>query len=237
MAKRAKKPLEAVNGRYFALPHAVLDSEAWIACSPHAKALLLELCRQHTGSNNGRLHLSRAWLALKGWSRPATVNKLRDELVRLRLILQTRHGGLNNGAHWFALTRLQVTNFTDLNIAPRDYHPGLYLLAPLPTSEKEKKGCTAYVRAKPATRTPYVRDEEGARTPSVREKALFDDSARTPYVHNEYNQYPAPENADPWMAGYDEVAHASNTPGLCHEHHQLKSEQERLSERARNDGQ
>ena len=150
MAKRSKKPLEAAQGRYFALPHAVLDSEAWIACSPHAKALLMELCRQHTGSNNGRIHLCRSWLGLRGWSRPATVNKLRHELIRRRLVLQTRHGGLNNGAHWFALTWLPVTNFIDLDITARDYHPGLYLLPPLPMSMKEKKGCTPHVRAKAA---------------------------------------------------------------------------------------
>jgi hypothetical protein len=202
-SKSRKKPPEAAQGRYFALPHAVLDSQAWIDCSPSAKGLLLELCRQHTGSNNGHLHLSRAWLAPRGWSRPATVNKLRDELLSLRLILQTRHGGLNNGSHWFALTWLQVTNFADLNITPRDYHPGLYLLAPLQKRVKEKKGCTPYVRAEAVTRTAYVREEEGARTAHVREKAVLSDSARTPYVHNEYIPIPIPENIDPWLAGND----------------------------------
>ncbi len=160
---------------------------------------------QHTGANNGRLHLSRTWLAPRGWSRPATVNKLRDELLSLRLILQTRHGGLNNGAHWFALTWLQVTNFVELDITQRDYYPGLYLLAPLPKREKEKKACTPHVRAKAATRTPHVREEERARTPHVREKALLSDSARTPHVHNEYNQYLTPQSVDPWLVGYDEA--------------------------------
>lgn len=193
--KRSKKPLEAAHGRYFALPHAVLDSEAWIASSPHAKALLMELCRQHTGSNNGRLHLSRAWLAPRGWGRPATVNKLRDELLRVRLILQTRHGGLNNGAHWFALTWLHVTNFVDLDITAQTYHPGLYLLAPLSQKHKEEqKGCTPHVRAKAATRTPHVHEEKGPRTPHVREKAVFKNSTRTPHVHNEYRPIPTVEN-------------------------------------------
>ena len=192
--KKRQKPPEAAQGRYFALPHAVLDSTAWIDCSPHAKALLLELCRQHTGSNNGHLHLCREWLASRGWRRPATVNKLRDELLSLRLILQTRHGGLNNGPHWFALTWLQITDFVDLNITPRDYHPGLYLLAPLPKRVKEKKGCTPHVRAKAATRTPHVREKERARTPHVRENALLSDSPRTPHVHNEYIPIPIPAN-------------------------------------------
>lgn len=198
MAKRSKKPLEATAGAYFALPHSVLDSKAWIDCSPPAKALLLELCRQHNGRNNGHFHLSRVWLAPRGWSRPATVNKLRDELLSLRLILQTRHGGLNNGAHWFALTWLPITDFTDLNIGPRDYHPGAYHLPPIPKKhKKEKKGCTPYVREESVTRTPYVHGEEGSRTPYVRKTASFEGSARTPYVHNVYNQYyPQQSTAD-----------------------------------------
>ena len=108
MAKRSKRPPEAPSGPFFALPHSVLDSGAWIACSPAAKALLMELCRQHNGRNNGHLHLSRTWLAPRGWGRPATVNKLRNELISMRLIIQTRHGGLNNGSHWFALTWLPI---------------------------------------------------------------------------------------------------------------------------------
>lgn len=205
-SKKRQKPPEAAQGRYFALPHSVLDSQAWIDCSPHGKALLLELCRQHTGINNGHLHLSRVWLAPRGWSRPATVNKLRDELLSLRLILQTRHGGLNNGSHWFALTWLPITNYADLNITPREYHQGLYLLTPLPKRLKEKKGCTPHVRAKAATRTPHVRDEDKARTPHVREKALLTDSARTPHVHNEYIPIPPPEGVVPWVQEYDSAS-------------------------------
>lgn len=200
MAKSAKKPLEAAKGRYFAFPHTVLDSQAWIDCSPPAKALLMELCRQHTGVNNGRLHLSRAWLAPRGWARPLTVNKLRDELIRLRLILKTRHGGLNDGAHWFALTWLQITNYEgfnnypELDITPQTFHPGAYLLAPLKMIPKEKKTCTPHVRAKAATRTPHVREEEAPRTPHVREKAVLSGTARTPHVHNEYIPIPNASN-------------------------------------------
>ena len=177
--KRAKKPLEAAQGRYFALPHALLDSQAWIDCSPPAKALLMELCRQHTGINNGHLHLSRAWLAPRGWKRPTTVNKLRDELIRLQLLIQTRHGGLNNGSHWFALTWLHVTNFIGLDISAQTYHPGAYLLSPLPKPDKEKNTRTPYVRAKAATRTAHVRATPSPRTAHVREKPHLDDSART----------------------------------------------------------
>jgi hypothetical protein len=97
---------------------------------------------------------------------------------------------LNNGSHWFALTWLPIDNFVDLDITSRDYHPGAYHLPPVPQQhKKEKKARTPYVRDEAVTRTPYVREEEEARTPSVRETASFEGSARTPYVHNVYNQY------------------------------------------------
>ncbi|SFU77718.1 hypothetical protein [Nitrosospira multiformis] len=187
MAKRSKKQPEAPSGSFFALPHNILDSDAWKRCSPPARALLMELCRQHNGRNNGHLHLSRSWLGPRGWARPATVNKLRDELISMRLIVQTRHGGLNNGSHWFALTWLPIANFADLDLTSHDYHPGAYLLAPIPQQHKKEK----------KARTPYVREESVTRTPYVRKTASFEGSARTPYVHNVYNQYyPQQSTAD-----------------------------------------
>lgn len=191
MAK-SKKPLEAAQGRYFAIPHALLDSDAWKRTSPTARALLLELCRQHTGSNNGALHLARAWVEARGWSRPATVRKLADELLQNRLIVQTRSGGLNNGAHQYALTWLPITNFVGLKITSREYAPGAYLLPPLPppVRERKQKGRTPYVLDKPNSRTPSVLDDTLPRTPSVRETVVLGASPRTPSVHNEYNQSP-----------------------------------------------
>ncbi|SHM20013.1 hypothetical protein SAMN05216428_1174 [Nitrosospira sp. Nsp11] len=190
MAKRSKKRPEAPSGGFFALPYNILDSDAWKRCSPPARALLMELCRQHNGLNNGHLHLSRSWLESRGWNRPATVRKLRDELAQNRLILQTRHGGLNNGSHWFALTWLAISNFAELDITSRDYHPGAYLLSPLSKEHKtEKKGWTPHVLDKASARTPHVRGDVSPRTPHVRENPLFDDPPRTPHVHNVYNQY------------------------------------------------
>jgi hypothetical protein len=189
MAK-PKKPLEAPGGRFFALPHAVLDSEAWRGCSAPARALLMEVCRQHTGSNNGHLHLARTWMESRGWNRPATVIKLRHELERRRLLVQTRHGGLNNGAHRFALTWLPVSNFTGLDITARDYHPGAYLLAPMPEPDKKQNARTPHVLEKQSTRTPHVLAAKRPRTPHVRKKAISETSPRTPHVHNEYIPIP-----------------------------------------------
>ena len=132
------------------MPWAVLDSAAWQSCSPPARALLLELARQHNGRNNGHLHLARAWLAGRGWRRPATVRKLREELIRNRLIVKTRDGGLNNGSHLFAVTWHGISDFTGLDMSPKDYQRGGHLLPPLPAehSRETKNSRTAYVLEK-----------------------------------------------------------------------------------------
>lgn len=203
---RTRKPPEAAPGRYFALPHVVLDSDAWKRTSPAARALLLELCRQHSGSNNGALHLARAWVEERGWNRPATVRKLVDELLANRLVIQTRHGGLRNGSHQFALSWLPITSFAGLDISSRDYAPGAYLLPPISTGKqpmKKQNGRTPHVLGKALARTPHVLEGEAPRTPHVRETGVFVESPRTPYVHNEYYQStPAgihtPANPDPW---------------------------------------
>lgn len=124
MVKRRNAPAEAVSGRYAPIPHSLLDSPAFQACGHMAKALLLELVRQHNGSDNGHLRLSRTWLAARGWKCVASIASARDELLRNRLIVQTRHGGLRNGSHCYALTWLAVTNYAGLDIGPQDYYPG-----------------------------------------------------------------------------------------------------------------
>ena len=183
---KAKKPLEAPDGRYFALPHAVLDSDAWRGCSPPARALLMELCRQHTGSNNGQLHLARSWIEGRGWKKSgATVRALRDELIRRRLIVKTRDGGLNNGPHRFALTWLRITDWQRLEITQRDYYPGAYLLPPIEAPAEKQNARTPHVLGKAAARTPHVLEVEPPRTPHVREMGILGKSPRTPHVHNE----------------------------------------------------
>jgi hypothetical protein len=183
MSARTKRAPERPSGQFVALPHSVIDSAAWKACSGPARALLIDLCRQVNGHNNGHLHLARSWIEARGWTRPATVKRLRDELIRYRLIVQTRHGGLNNGAHQYAVTWLPISDWRELDMPRQDYHPGAYQLAPLEVS-KEKKPRTPYVLAKAPTRTPCVLEAESPRTPCVRETALLDPLPRTPCVHN-----------------------------------------------------
>lgn len=137
MAKH-KKPPEAVRGAYSLIPRDVLDSPAYIGATPAARALLIELSRQHTGYNNGRLHLTHVWLSNRGWKSKSLVEKARDELLSRQLIRQTKQGGLNFGPTWFALTWLTISNFQGLDIGPSQYHPGAWMFCQTPPTERRR---------------------------------------------------------------------------------------------------
>lgn len=135
---RIKKPPEAVNGAYTAVPHRVLDSPAFIGASDRAKSLLLALMRQHNGSNNGRFQLTDKWLAKRGWPSAGLNLKARAELIERDLIVQTKWGGLNMGPNWFALTWLPISNFVGLDIAASNYHQGAWAECKLEATARRK---------------------------------------------------------------------------------------------------
>lgn len=149
--KRQKRPVEGIGGLYGAIPHAVMDSIAFKGASYPTKALLFELMRQHSGNNNGHLHLSFGWLKRRGWKSRDVIQRARDELIQRGLLIQTRQGGLNIGANRYAVTWLKITNFVGLEIQGKDYHPGAWsFLDTLPiakqnasTSPPAGKGNTA----------------------------------------------------------------------------------------------
>lgn len=119
-----KRPQEAVSGSYTPIPHAVLDSVAFVGASIRAKAMLFELLRQHSGRNNGRLQLSERWLKARGWNSSDQVQKAKAELTERGLALKTRQGGRSIGPDWFALTWVPISNYADLDIKPGSFYPG-----------------------------------------------------------------------------------------------------------------
>jgi hypothetical protein len=125
MSKR-KKPLEAVEGLYCAVPHAVLDSVAFMGAGHTARSLLFDLFRQHNSRNNGHMQLANPWLRKRGWTSNDVVHRAKLELIERGLIIQTRQGGLNAGANLYALTWLAITNFVGLDIRSKDFHPGAW---------------------------------------------------------------------------------------------------------------
>ena len=151
--KKQKRPLESISGRYGAIPHGVLDSNAFQGLNYPAKALLFDLMRQHSGSNNGHLHLSFAWLAVRGWKSRDVIQRARAELIARGLLIQTRQGGLNIGASRFAVTWLHITNFVGLDIEGKHYHPGAWsLMDPMPIAHKNANAVPLNGKGTPASR-------------------------------------------------------------------------------------
>lgn len=139
MARKLKtcRP-ESISGGYSAIPWAVQDSNSFKGASDKAKALLFALMRQHSGNNNGHLHLAKKWLYNQGWTCHENNSKARNELIERGLIVQTKWGGLNMGADLFALTWYDITNFVGLDITAKGYSRGAYQLCNLTPTARRK---------------------------------------------------------------------------------------------------
>ena len=67
MSKSYKRSKDKRDGdRYVALPHVVIDSPSFRALGYAARVFLIDISRQHTGSNNGRLVACNRYLKPMG---------------------------------------------------------------------------------------------------------------------------------------------------------------------------
>ena len=92
------------QGGFVALPWSVLDCPAYARLSMHARALLLEVARQYHRDDNGRMLLSRAFMAGRGWKSVDMLTKAKAELLEGGFIYQTVMGHRPNKASWYAVT-------------------------------------------------------------------------------------------------------------------------------------
>ena len=128
MAKSFKKAPESVSGSFSAVPHGVMDSNAFQGAGHPARSLLYELIRQLSGRNNGHLQLTSPWLKKRGWNSADVVQRAKGELLERGLIVLTRQGGMNSGPCLYGVTWLQISNFVGLDLSPQRYHPGQWRL-------------------------------------------------------------------------------------------------------------
>ena len=91
-------------GGFVALPWSVMDCPAFTQLSMHARGLLLEVARQFVRDNNGRLLLSRGFMAARGWNSTDMLTKAKKELLAAGFIFETVAGQRPNKAAWYAVT-------------------------------------------------------------------------------------------------------------------------------------
>ena len=128
MSRDPKRKSKSRDGTGFsALPWTVLDSPAYMSLAYSSRALLIELARQYTGSNNGKLVVCEKALRPRGWSSSATIHKAKAELLSVRLISETRKGHKPNKASWFALTWLSLDWLPEMDIKREGFVRSAYL--------------------------------------------------------------------------------------------------------------
>jgi hypothetical protein len=104
--KRRGYAIDRDPGGFIALPWAVIDCPAYARLSHPAKALLLEVARQFVKDNNGRLLISRAYMATRGWKSSDTITNAKRQLLDGGFIYETVMGHRPNKASWYAVTWL-----------------------------------------------------------------------------------------------------------------------------------
>ena len=102
--KNSKGDTGRDTGGFVALPWSVMDCAAYARLSHPAKALLYELGRQFVRDNNGRMLLSGAYLAKRGWKSADVITRAKRELLAAGFIFETVKGHRPNRASWYAVT-------------------------------------------------------------------------------------------------------------------------------------
>lgn len=127
-------------GGFIAIPWSVLDSPAYLGLSHPAKALLLELARQFHGDDNGRMLLSRKYLAARGWKSADVIQRAKNELMEAGLIYETVMGMRPNKAAWYAVTWLSLDRLDGFDPgATAGFQRGAYLRKLTPLSRETEQ--------------------------------------------------------------------------------------------------
>lgn len=108
------------------IPRIVMDSPDYINLSGNAVKLLIELCRQYKGGNNGDLTMADSILKYRGLGKNV-VARCKAELLAANLIIQTRTGRFLNPKGVCALYALTWKPIDDcggkLEVAPTTTPP------------------------------------------------------------------------------------------------------------------
>ena len=117
------------GARFLALPHVVLECDAFKSLTGHQIKLLLDMAMQLTVnySNNGRLSASWRYLSEeRGWTSKDTIRRSLTVLETRGLIFCTRKGRLPNLAAWYAVTWHPLHHDKRMDVGPQSLPRGEY---------------------------------------------------------------------------------------------------------------
>ena len=104
MARIKRHKGNRIGEGFLAVPSSVLNSPMFLAMTPHAVKLLLDIGEQYRGDNNGDLAMAWKLMKPRGWRSEATLHKAKNELLDAGFLYETRKGRRPNVCSLFALT-------------------------------------------------------------------------------------------------------------------------------------
>lgn len=173
--KRSKKD-NGMGGRFVGLPHWVMLHPSYREASHRARALLLDIALQYTGSNNGKLVVCDKALKPLGWNSRDGLTKSKRELIDLGLLIETRRGAKPNRAAWYALSWRPLDVKEGLDISVHSY----VTLAARKIDQRPPHGGLEASQIRP----PHGQGKSSARPPHGRMDAVLGTSPRPP--HGQY---------------------------------------------------
>ncbi len=91
-----RKKNQYTKGGFAGIPRLVMDSSDYLNLSGNAVKLLIELCRQYRGNNNGDLTIAYSLLKHRGFNSKDTIKRASKELLAANMIVLTRTGRFTN---------------------------------------------------------------------------------------------------------------------------------------------
>jgi len=121
------------TGSFLGIPKQVLESKSYLALSPHAIKLLIDIAMQFRGSNNGDLQAAFSLMRQRGWKSTSTLYKALSELEHFGFIEKSRQGGRNR-CNLFAITWRPIDDCprAQLDVGATNVASNLWKTAPKP---------------------------------------------------------------------------------------------------------
>ena len=102
--KRSKATGKGAGHSFIALPHYMLESEAWGALSPQAVKVIIEAARHVKGDNNGDFSLPWSRMRRRGWKSKSTLSAAIHEAIEAGFLERSRYGTRNHVCALYAIT-------------------------------------------------------------------------------------------------------------------------------------